>query len=288
MDDSAGIYSFLPEVRRARDCHLYDRKGNRYLDLFRNRGRALLGHRPDRVYKELKKVLQKGVVAEYPSLYTVRLKKALRSLIPGNWEIRIFASWERALFVAKELLHLDQPNANSSVPVMEPFPPPHTDLGDWEQSRGVFYRPFCPFPYHQFPVVVPVLPFPGAFAPQPLLIGEPLSREKLPPDDPVSPVLAATLARTVWHLIRINAAALPAWEDWDLCGWTRISCYGLPWFDLSQYHRVFVSFLDRKILIPPTPADPLILPMEWSKGEKALVERTARELLGEGGKYGNG
>jgi hypothetical protein len=120
------------------------------------------------------------------------------------------------------------------------------------------------------------------------LIGEPCSKKVLPPDDPVSPVLAATLARTVWYLIRMITSILPGkalsrWEEWELCGWDRISCYGIPRFDLSQYPRVFVSFLDRKILIPPTPEDPLILPMEWSKGEKALVEGTAREILGEGG-----
>ncbi len=320
MGDIKGIHTFLPEVNRARDCRLYDRKGNRYLDLWRNGGRALLGHRPDRVYKELKNVLQKGIVAEYPSVYTSRLKKALRALIPGSWEIRIFASRDRALSVAKGLLYRngegaplqtgdqlkdqlrDQgkdiecinshhgPSSTATPPipqskeqnflVVEPFLYTMQKLVDQEYDRGVFYRPFLSFPYSRFPVVVPVLPFPGAFAPQPLLIGEPFSREELPPDDPVSPVLSAALACTVWHLIRAYTSTVPKWEDWELPGWNRITCYGVPQFDLSRYNRVFVSFLERKILIPPTPEDPLILPMEWSKGEKALVERTAKELFG--------
>ncbi len=288
MDDSKGIYAILPEVHRARDCRLYDRKGNRYIDLWRNGGRALLGHRPDKVYRELKNVLQKGIVAEYPSLYTVRLKKALRSLVPGNWEIRIFTTQDRALSVAMELFYQDRNVSIENIPVLEPFLYPNPKLADRVLNMGVFYRPFFSFPYQKFPLIVPVLPFPGAFAPQPLLIGEPFSKQVLPLDDPVSPVLVATLTRAVWHLIRISRIALPKWEEWEVRGWTRISCYGIPQFDRSQYPRIFTAFLNRKILIPPTPRDPLILPMEWSKGEKALVEGTAIELMGEGGQYGNG
>ncbi|MCX7787371.1 MAG: hypothetical protein N2442_06720 [Spirochaetes bacterium] len=284
MDDSKGIFT-LPEIHRARDCRLYDRKGNRYLDLWRNGGRALLGHRPDKVYRELKNVLQKGVVAEYPSLYTGRLKKALRSLIPGNWEIRIFASLDRALTVGKEILHR---LGSSNAQVLEPFRLPDPEQAEQEQNRGVFYRPFYSFPYPQFPLVIPILPFPGAFAPQPLLIGDSFPREELPSDDPVSPVLAATLVRTVWHLIRVSRIALPKWEEWEVYGWNLISCYGIPQFKHSQYQKIFTAFLERKILIPPTPEDPLILPMDWSKGEKALVESTARELIEKGDLYGIG
>ena len=301
MGDAREIYTLLPEVHRARDCRLYDRRGNRYLDLWRNGGRALLGHRPDLVYKELKKVLQKGVVAEYPSRYTERLKKALRGMIPGNWEIRLFASRERALAASRELLHRrkgegrweeeNTPQGEARFPplaVVEPFRGTDPELSARELNRGVFYRPFFPFPYHKFPLVLPLLPFPGTFAPQPLLIGEAFEKEELPPDDPISPVLAATLTRTVFYLMRLSKAAPPRWEEWELPGWSRISCYLIPRFDLSQYRRIFASFLERKILIPPTPEDPLLLPMEWSRGEKALVECTARELLGEGGTYERG
>lgn len=289
MDDAREMYALLPSVHRARDCRLYDRRGNRYLDLWRNGGRALLGHRPDLAYKELKKVLQKGVVAEYPSIYTDRLKKALRRMIPGNWEIRLFSSWERALSAARELLHRKgQERLPNLEVVVEPYRCTDPELVGRDPGGAVFYRPFYAFPYHKVPLVVPLVPFPGAFAPQPLLIGEVFAKEELPLDDPISPVLAATLTRTVFNLIQLSKATLPPWEEWELPGWSRISCYLIPRFDLSQYHRVFVAFMERKILIPPLPEDPLILPMEWSKGEKALVERTARELLGEGGKYEHG
>ena len=38
----------IPRIRRARGYRLYDHHGRRYLDLWQNGGRSLLGHRPAR------------------------------------------------------------------------------------------------------------------------------------------------------------------------------------------------------------------------------------------------
>ncbi|MFQ3619675.1 MAG: hypothetical protein SNJ78_01905 [Spirochaetales bacterium] len=304
----------LPEIRRARDCRLYDKHGNRYLDLWRNGGRALLGHRPDRVYGELKRVLQKGTVAEYPSVYISRLKKALKTLFPGQWEIRLFANPERALMVAKNLLsrsltppQMPRGNLFESLGTdMHPTPsrpPVETEIAQQKyvstgfvepfflpehisQTPPLYYRPFYTFDYGASPLVFPILPFPGSFAPQPLFIG-PLYQSQLPPnDDPISPMLLATLTRTVWHLISALRKPNPTWDQWKLLGWKQFSCYAIPQFDQKHYPAVFRIFLEQKILIPPTPIDPLILPVEWSSGEKALVEEVAKRAL-QGGVDGS-
>ena len=47
----------IPPVRRARDYHIYDESGRRYLDFYQDGGRAVLGHRPPNVAKTLKNVL---------------------------------------------------------------------------------------------------------------------------------------------------------------------------------------------------------------------------------------
>lgn len=273
------LWALVPEIHRARDSHLYDRKGRRFLDLWRNGGRALLGHRPDQIYRELKNVLQKGLVAEYPSFYALRLEKALRALIPGDWEMRVFQNQERARAGIKERLE-------------EPFflySNPHSP-----QISALYYRPFIQVEYHRSPVVLPVLPFPGAFAPQPVLIqkgcrAEAFSSEflQISSRDPASPFLMAALTRTVWFLIKIQKESF-SWEDWNLAGWKRIACYGIPIFKLEEYSRVFREFLSAGILIPPDPEDPLVLPMEWSRGEKEWVEKTAQRVIGKGGSNGNG
>ncbi|HOV37656.1 MAG TPA: hypothetical protein PLG79_02955 [Spirochaetales bacterium] len=273
------LWALVPEIYRARDARLYDRKGRRYLDLWRNGGRALLGHRPDQIYRELKNVLQKGLVAEYPSLYAHRLEKALRALIPGDWEVRVFQNLQRARAEIKE--RLEEPFFSYSNPHSPPV-------------SALYYRPFIQADYYRSPVVLPVLPFPGAFAPQPVLIQKGCREETFSSEflevssrDPVSPFLMAALTRTVWFLIKIQKERF-SWEDWNLIGWKRIACYGIPIFKLEEYPRVFCEFLSAGILIPPDPEDPLVLPMEWSPGEKEWVEKTAQRVIGKGGSNGNG
>ena len=80
---SDSLYKLLPKIKRARDYHLYDFGGRRYLDLWADGGRALMGHRKGRSVLDMKSCLEKGLGGSYPSVYPRRLLKQLGRLYPS-------------------------------------------------------------------------------------------------------------------------------------------------------------------------------------------------------------
>ena len=67
-------------VRRARDWHLYDQYGDRYLDFWQSDGAAFLGHKPKGLSRLLKEEIDRGLWTPLPTVWPHRLKKALRAL----------------------------------------------------------------------------------------------------------------------------------------------------------------------------------------------------------------
>ena len=72
----------LPVIGRARGSRLYALDGTRWLDCWADGGRALMGHRPKGVSLRLKNEIDRGLYAPYPSLWALRLEKALLTLFP--------------------------------------------------------------------------------------------------------------------------------------------------------------------------------------------------------------
>ncbi|HAK45877.1 MAG TPA: hypothetical protein DCO79_08165, partial [Spirochaeta sp.] len=80
----------IPLIRRTRDYRLYDFKGGRYLDLFLDGGRALMGHKHGRAILMMKNSLEKGMAASYPGVWEGRLLKQLGLLYPEIREVSLF------------------------------------------------------------------------------------------------------------------------------------------------------------------------------------------------------
>jgi hypothetical protein len=286
----------IPTVVRARDFHLFDLKGRRYLDLFRNGGRALLGHRPEKVYRDMKTQLQKGAVAEAPSVYEPRLLRLLGQLFPGNNTIVLYRSFDRALVAASKF---------SGMPV---------DEEDILEPFFAFPAKDCPAVYHRplsgygdkgghkgygdkgglrgglrgglvggSSIIFPVLPFPGGFAPQPVVFPPESSGRRLLEGDLLSSALLAGLLRSIHDLLKVEEQP-DIWKDWKLPGWKRFSCYVFPDFPLDRYEEVFDLFLSEGILLSPDPRRPSILPLRFSRGERDAVERLCGRML-KGGSY---
>lgn len=264
----------LPAARRARDYHVYDYSGRRYLDMWLNGGRALLGHRPGGLGTVLKNQLAKGVLAEAPSVYDGRLRKALKGLVPGSWTVRVYRSFDRALRAAGLFLgrQLDEND------IREPFPSPGSASRDAASGGAAgYFRPLSGTDAAGFPVIFPVLPFPGAFAPQPVLFASPGDTDAgIPPDDLVSPFLAAGLLRVTERLQKAENSP-DIWKDWPLSGWKRHGRYCFPEDASRDYGETRLRFLAAGVIISPDPARPTILPGVFSPGEKALVERLCRQ-----------
>ena len=216
------LLSELPEIRRAREYRLYDAAGRRYLDLYQDCGRAVLGHRPDGLSKAVRNTFSRGIAADFPSANERTLVKALSRLLPRTGSFRIYRSTLRAATVLLELgvslftdpltdLTVRLP-APASVPLRTEPPSGGTGVdpasvaspggaGDPVEAAAV-WRPFSELPYDRYAALVPVLPFPGSWGPVVVAFGRGLDA---PPSDPVSPVYLSGLARAAWDLVNADA-----------------------------------------------------------------------------------
>lgn len=274
----------LPMIRRARGYRLYDQEGRRYLDLHLAGGRALLGHRPPRTLLELKNLISRGLLSELPSVYERRLVKALALLLPDYPVVRLFSNEERLLAVLGNVPSLRSGSVASTVEtsgrkprgrtsIEEPFSSPP------EGTRFRRWRPFCS--EHALPegasALVPVLPFPGSFAPVAACVRG-IADEELPPSDLVSPALLGSLTRSVYDLLRFSASYREeSWVRFEAPWWRREGPYLVPVCEKGEYSEVFGRLLEGGILINPCYPGPSIVPAEYTEGELKPLRTLARQ-----------
>ena len=84
MKQDRELLRLLPRVLRARDFHLYLEGGRRLLDLWLQGGRAILGHKPPNVVKELKNAAERGLFTPLPHPLEKRFLKALGEFFPDK------------------------------------------------------------------------------------------------------------------------------------------------------------------------------------------------------------
>jgi hypothetical protein len=253
----------LPVVRRAREYHLYTLSSRRYLDLWQNGGRSLLGHRPGRLTTVLKNTISKGLAADLPSVYAGRLRRLLRQMFPGYGGFRIAGSPEEALQLASLCL--------GRTVVKEELPDPAAGRGGLAHTELSLWRPLLPDRVSA-DVLLPVLPFGMGGAPAVVCFRGDLP-DGFPGQGPVSGVLLAGLLRCLQELRSFRS---PEWLRPDLLagcsGWRQRGVYVVPDFDLADYERVFDAFLEAGVLLSPEAPYVSILPSaDLSKGERGKM-----------------
>ena len=361
--------ALLPPIRRAREFYLYDYRGRRYLDFWQNGGRAILGHRPNRLNTRLKNALSSGLLAELPSVYGARLARVVRQLLEARhpdtrhgereYHVRWYQGPERANAAiaavlggapgaahdpVHDLVPDSAPQApHGPAPGSAPGSPHHAhDAHDARVGGGArdddvhnvrgggaagrdgtpertvsLWRPFLGSPhaseashashdaagaaagagrrYHETPLVLlPVLPFPGAFAPQIVCFS---SSPEPPASDLVSPWLLAGLERAALALqqdSRLDGAAAwpqarpvqrrgrgraPHWEEFASSLWRRVGPY-LVWIGEGSvpYDDAFRRFLEAGFVLSPERDAPSIIPGRCSHGEFARFVAVCREI----------
>ncbi len=305
--------ALLPPIRRARGFYLYDYDGNRYLDCWQNGGRALLGHSPRGLSTRLKNVLSTGLLAELPSVHGRRLERALLRLLgpdPGP-DRRVY--WYRDEERARRAVSA---GFGADSPVTHAFGRPYDPAVGGVSARGpaagpgagrggpvsgaahaaaavsvALWRPFLPprtaeaAEAASAPVLLPVLPFPGGFAPRVVAVAS--EGPELPESDPVSPLLLAGLERMVLALgddprndgslcwpepqlpQRKGKRRAPAWGELESALWHRRGPY-LAWAadeDELGYDSVFRRFLEAGFVLSLCPDEPSIIPGWCAHGE---------------------
>ena len=258
FDFDRELLRLLPRVLRAREFHLYLEGGKRLTDLWLHGGRAILGHKPPLVLKELKNAAERGLFSPFPHVMESRLIKALGELFPGK-AFRLYNT-PNALHLA-----LEKAKLNESASLWRPFV---------EGNEKALTE--------KAPVFVPVLPLP--LGPEVLVLEKNLD-EAFPPGELIPPVLLAAANRAIHNLIaalkapnygrqryrRIEKALASQKEGavlWQCNGiYLNKPTVGL----LNEYSLLFKRFLEGGFLLPPSPAEPAILPVSMSDGEEAKL-----------------
>ena len=266
----------MPLVVRAREYHLYDREGVRYLDFFQNHGRAVLGHRPDGMLRAIKGTASRGLLAEYPSVYRGRLEKIMEQLLPGYGVVRLYDSRRHAVEVLQRVF------GSGDAPLIIADPA----VADIEAGQAVaLWRPFLAGVEVTAEVLIPILPFPGTFACEVVCAKDRSVADELPPSDEVSPFVLDLLIQAVGSLLSVDEEQRKRF--FRVTALHRLmsrSCgpYCMTGLDEKRYREFHAEALAARVVLPPTGASPVILPPSWTEGEIAGFADLAGEYLGKG------
>lgn len=262
---SITVPEYWPEIRRARDFFLYDRKGERYWDLYLNCGRAYLGHRPGKLSHTIKDSISKGCWAPYPSSYLKKFIKKISNLVPGYKGVRIYNNFERLTAICGIEHNPADPALGESDPQVE------------------WWRPELPSnPKGEF--LLPLLPFPGGVEYQAVLFkSDDVAGESLPASDSISSVFSEAMIRLLDDLVNSFAETsdsipvvldmLPESDDWSLRG-RYLSFSGSE----DSYSAMVNEALKLKILLPPTQKTPMILPDSLSSSMEKGLKKVFTEV----------
>jgi hypothetical protein len=280
----------LPEIVRARGYRLYDARGGRYIDFYQNGGRALLGHRPPGASQALKSTLDRGLVAEYPDRRGGRLERLVRGRFPGVKEVLLFRSMERA---CRAVLPDLPPESGRETAE----PGPESGVGDLTFAEGrelcrrgsavPLWRPGALEDAEERRLLegewgrafIPLLPFPGGFAPAVLCVLD--GGDVHWPPERVSPLLEALLIKCAAALQKWEQTAdRSKWEFFDRPGLERRGPYLRFALKGADYLRLQRRLLARGVLLPPAETVPAVIPGEFTPGEVKPLRKELEGLYG--------
>jgi hypothetical protein len=229
----------IPVIKRARDYHLYDFNGKRFLDMSLDGGRAVLGHKAGKIVRDMKNGLEKGLSAGFPTVYQHRLLTQVQRVYPGVCAVSV-------VFSGEEL----------NLPVLRPF-----------SGEGI---PSGPFEL--------VLPMTGSGCIKVLCAGSEAAGS-LPPDVAVPGYLLAGLCRSAAELLSFDEdEAQKRWSFFDSPLWRRSGPWLYPLVKEDIYSALFKTFLEKGIIISPDFWTPSCAPALFTKGEIKPIKEIEGEF----------
>ncbi|QEN05381.1 hypothetical protein EW093_11885 [Thiospirochaeta perfilievii] len=160
-------------IKRARGYRLYSDKGQKILDLSMDRGRAVLGHRPNGLSLTIKNVIERGLYARYNNIYIKRLEKELLSRF-NEYSFVTLLEYEEKL--------KDYTEAQIVDPLFETV----------ESCYISYWRPFLEYPKCE--VLVLLYPLPGLNSTTVILSKKELTVK----NDLISPVIISGILRSMY------------------------------------------------------------------------------------------
>jgi hypothetical protein len=256
------LLNLLPPLRRARGDRLYGPDQRHWVDLWKQDGAWLLGHRPEGAATEWKNQVDKGLAAWAPSLWPKRLEPLVKQLLPETTAVRVFRNADRALaFLGGE--------GNRGPALWRP----------WEDREAPWDRPGFRG------VVWPVLPTGPGQAVALAFTG--VWAGSVPDHDITSPAEAAGLVHAAAQVIRYTAdpraaeARSAAARDFDryLGPSGQFVRRGI-WFEAAvpaaEYPALFRAHLAGGFVLNPDGSGANVLPTALSPGEWKAWKEVAK------------
>ena len=291
------LLRLIPNVLRARDFHLYLDNGKRLTDLWLDGGRAVMGHKASRILVELKNAAERGLFTALPHQAEKRYVKAIGEFFPG-FGFRLYtdeASMHRALINAGIADAAILKSAASLGAFPDPaFPKENNPPSSAKYKYAIsLWRPFLePVKEEEtceekIKIIIPILPW--NLGPTVLVFDKSLDT-LFPTGDLIPPVLLAPAARALYNLAAEDKIYSPNYrrykkidrvlQAWKIekkstndCIWRQKGIYLTTNIDAEKYKTLFIRFLEAGFLLPPSPSEPLILPLQMSNGEESKLAK---------------
>jgi len=300
------LLRLLPPIRRMRGNRLYAMDGRRFLDLWLDDGRGILGDRDRYTRTYAANAADKGLTRPYPGLYDTRFRKAVISAWPGFDVIKVYQSEDRALHAAVSVLGIPPASGISSAPDIlkvlvdssliktSTAGPDSIGAGNSGHHPGLLLaRPFVEVPQN-FDLAMPRLPCPRPYAPWCLMARSGTAAAKLLERDTGDIIPAQSLLAASRGLASLEGAVRDGYgeELWDrferrLGAWfTRYGPYlvprprFVPEADTPAYEAFFRAALAGGALLSPRMDAPSVIPPEFDDGELVKLARALDKLQG--------
>lgn len=304
-------FSAMPLVRRARDYHLYDHKGNRFLDLYRGDGSALLGYSIPGLKQAQKNAISDNPIFGFDTAVHRQFLSKLERIFP---EHLTFAGLDR---FDPEVLN-SMYNGVSEGHDMHMFDRDLPGFSDFDSGNPFsFYAPFSDIsPARSFAFVLPVYS-PGriiVYGVAKNIVGEGflsqieavqafrrnrcaglspalcraglIALEALCVLQGLRPSSDNTNTNAGLNQVRDLSQTFGGWDElywssFSIGSWQRKGPYLLHSFEIQEYERIFRFALENGVILNPRHGGFSILPGLVSNGERESL----RKVLAATGRY---
>lgn len=267
------LLRLLPAIRRTRGPRLYAADGRRFLDLWLDDGRDILGGAGRSVRTYAANASDKGLLRPYPGLYEHRLEKVVLAAWPAFKAVRFYLNEERALAAAVRL----SGRTADTLELIETIEPLTDKLADGGLLK---LRPFAPTP-QGCRLALARLPCPRPLAPA-CLLGMETTWLETEHGDLVPAMMHYAAARamdSLGKLVLDGSYGEELWKRFDRRMepyFRRFGPYLLPRIAPNRYADFFKAALEGGALVSPQFGIPSMVPPDFDDGElKKLVAALA-------------
>jgi len=271
------LLRLLPPIRRARGNRLYAADGRRFLDLWLDDGRGILGERDRATRTQAANAADKGLTRPYPGLYDARFAKAVTAAWPGFGNVRPCPCERAALDAAARVLGSAPRIVDTAA--TSPFDP-------GAGPTLALARPFAAIP-DGVDVAMPRLPCPRPYAPYCLMAREGTPAAAALASEPGELVPAQSTFAAARGLASLETAVRDGygeelWARFDKrlgAFFARTGPYLFARVDADSYDAFFKAALEGGALVSPRFEAPSVVPPDFDDGELVKLLRALEKLV---------